>query len=317
MNIEAMKNQTFGVEIEMYMCRLIAAQVAADFFGTSYIYVGGEYEEYKVPDRKGRYWSFKMDQSIEATEKYQTELVTPILFYDDIELLQRLVRRLRTFGAKSNPSRCCGVHVHVGADGHTAQSLMNLSNAMAGHEDLLIRALDLDEDRLDEYCAKTTKLFLWGISGKRDITMKEFREIWYRSHGSYDEESRQHHYNNSRYHMLNLHSVFYRGTIEFRLFQFDEPDNDDNSGIHAGQLKAYIQFCLAFSQYAKECKYCKVDIKCNRKFERTLHGSDHDLTTMRNWLNLLGLTGKEFETCRYFFTKRFTKKVHTYLEATA
>lgn len=40
---------------------------------------------------------------------------------------------------------------------------------------------------------------------------------------------------NSRYHGLNLHSVFSKGTIEFRMF---------NSTLHAGEVKSYIQLCL-------------------------------------------------------------------------
>ena len=54
-------------------------------------------------------------------------MVTPILTYDDIETLQELVRRLRA-GAKSDPTRGCGVHIHIGAAGHTPQSLRNLAN---------------------------------------------------------------------------------------------------------------------------------------------------------------------------------------------
>lgn len=49
------------------------------------------------------------------------------------------------------------------------------------------------------------------------------------------------HYHDSRYHCLNLHSVFQKGTIEFRLF---------NSTTHAGKVKTYIQFCLAISGQA-------------------------------------------------------------------
>ena len=49
------------------------------------------------------------------------------------------------------------------------------------------------------------------------------------------------HYDDSRYHALNLHSVFSKGTIEFRLF---------NSTLHAGEVKSYIQLCLAISHQA-------------------------------------------------------------------
>ena len=55
--------------------------------------------------------------------------------------------------------------------------------------------------------------------------------------------------------MLNLHASFTKGTIEFRLFQFDEPHGGKKGGIHCGQLKAYIQLCLAMSQLAKDLKH--------------------------------------------------------------
>ena len=54
--------------------------------------------------------------------------------------------------------------------------------------------------------------------------------------------------------MLNYHATFTKGTVEFRLFQFDEPGDGRRGGLHAGQLKSYIQLCLALSQMAKEVK---------------------------------------------------------------
>ena len=41
--------------------------------------------------------------------------------------------------------------------------------------------------------------------------------------------------------MLNLHATFTKGTIEFRLFQFDEQENGKQKGMHDGQLKAMIE----------------------------------------------------------------------------
>ncbi len=111
---EAMKNQTIGVEVEMNnITRQAAARIAADFFGT------GRYENtasrngyytWSAWDGTGREWKFQRDVSITGPDDQKTELVTPILTYADIETLQELVRRLRKAGAKSTPSRGCGVH---------------------------------------------------------------------------------------------------------------------------------------------------------------------------------------------------------------
>ena len=46
----------------------------------------------------------------------------------------------------------CGVHIHIGLNGHTPKSLRNLANIMASHESLLISAMRLDRNRINRYC---------------------------------------------------------------------------------------------------------------------------------------------------------------------
>ena len=149
--------------------------------------------------------------------------------------------------------RCrCGVHIHIGAKGHTPQTMRNLANIMASHEDLIAKALDLDHYRLDRYCRTVDPRFLEQINKKKPKTMSALADLWYGSQGC--NYGRSQHYNDSRYHMLNYHATFTKGTIEFRLFQFDAPADGKQNGLHAGQLKAYIQLCLALSQMAKEVR---------------------------------------------------------------
>ena len=83
------------------------------------------------------------------------------------------------------------------------------------------------------------------------------------------------------YHCLNLHSVFQKGTIEFRLF---------NSTTHAGKVKTYIQFCLAISGQAlnQTCAATRKTTSTNEKY------------TFRTWLLRLGMIGDEFKTARKF-----------------
>ena len=54
--------------------------------------------------------------------------------------------------------------------------------------------------------------------------MAQFADIWYTANGA--NYGRNQHYNDSRYHMLNFHATFTKGTIEFRLFQFDKPTTE-------------------------------------------------------------------------------------------
>ena len=132
--IAEMKKQTIGVEVEMNSIRRDkAAKLAAEYFGTERFADTARrngYCTWSAWDAQGREWKFQKDVSIAGTDSEKCEMVTPILTYNDIELLQELVRRLRRSGAKSDASRGCGVHIHIGAKGHTAQTLRNLVNIM-------------------------------------------------------------------------------------------------------------------------------------------------------------------------------------------
>ena len=294
--IAEMKKQTIGVEVEMNnITRRKAAQIAADFFGTrnfSYTADRNSYSTWSAWDAQGREWKFQKDVSITGPDTEKCEMVTPILTYEDMDLLQELIRRLRKAGAKSDATRCCGVHIHIGAKGHTPQTLRNLANIMASHESLLASALHLDSYRIDRYCRTVDPRFLQKVNTRKPRTMAMLADIWYTSHdASY---GRSQHYNDSRYHMLNYHATFTKGTVEFRLFQFDAPTADRKGGLHAGQLKSYIQLCLALSQMAKEVRSasCKPQQNENPKY------------AMRTWLLRLGFIGDEFKTARELYTKR-------------
>ena len=296
--IENLKNQTIGVEIEMNsITREKAAQIAADFFGTGRSQNTASrngYSTWSAWDGDGREWKFQKDVSIAGPDSEKCELVTPILHYEDIETLQELVRQLRHAGAKSDASRGCGVHIHIGANGHTAQTLRNLANIMASHEGLIAEALDLDHRRMSRYCRTVDPRFLEQVNKKKPTTMTQLADIWYTSHGA--NYGRDQHYNDSRYHMLNYHATFTKGTVEFRLFQFDAPTADRRGGLHAGQLKSYIQLCLALSQMAKEVKTASPKPQQN----------ENPKYAMRTWLLRLGFIGDEFATARDILTRRLS-----------
>ena len=294
--IENMKKQTIGGEVEMNnITREEAARIAAGYFGTGrYEYTASRngYHTWNAWDVQGREWKFQRDVSISGPDSEKCELVTPILTYNDIETLQELIRRLRHAGAKSDATRGCGVHIHIGAQGHTPQTLRNLANIMASHEELIADALDLDRSRMDHYCRTVDPRFIERLNKKKPQTMADLADIWYTENGA--SYGRSQHYNDSRYHMLNLHATFTKGTIEFRLFQFDAPRGGKKNGLHAGQLKSYIQLCLALSQMAKDVKMAspKPQQVENPKY------------AMRTWLLRLGFVGDEFKTAREALTRR-------------
>lgn len=294
--IERMKQQTIGVEIEMAdITRQKAIRVVAKYFGTSNTvnHDGGGYDAWSCLDNQGRRWSVMRDVSIRAERDLEkAELTTPILKYDDIADLQEITRLLRKAGAVSNPLHGCGVHIHIGAKGHTAKTLRNLVNIMASHEALLKESLKLDSYRVSQYCRMVDAGFLKQVNKKKPASMSALADIWYGTQSD-GYRSRSSHYNSSRYHMTNLHATFTKGTIEFRLFQFDNPTDTKKGGLHAGQLKSYIQLCLALSEMAKEVS------KASSKPQQ----NENPKYAMRTWLLRLGFIGEEFETAREILTR--------------
>jgi hypothetical protein len=279
-----MKDQRFGIEIELTgLSRLRAAQVLAEYFGTPVSHDGGYYGIYSVLDGQSRRWKVMSDGSITTEKKegrrivpadstYSVELVSPICRYEDIETIQEIVRKLRAAGAIANAS--CGIHVHVDASPYNANTLRNITNIMASKEDLIYKALQVSVARERRYCKKVEQSFLEELNRKKPKTLEQVSRIWYNGN-----DGRHEHYHNSRYHCLNLHSVFQKGTIEFRLF---------NGTTHAGKIKAYIQLCLAISHQALTQR-CASRIKTQ---------STNEKYTFRTWLLRLGLIGDEFKTAR-------------------
>ena len=209
-----MREQNFGIEIEMTgITRNAAAKIIARHFGTEAVHVGGTYDAYAVRDDQDRRWKVVRDSSIRcqargqrsASALYGVEFVSPVCKYEDIPTIQELVRELRHAGAMVNDS--CGIHVHVDASRHDPKTLRNVVNIMASKEDLLYKTLKVNIDRA-YYCQKADLRFLDDVNLKRPKSMSEFETIWYNG-----ESGRHTHYHSSRYHALNLHSVFSKGTI--------------------------------------------------------------------------------------------------------
>jgi hypothetical protein len=93
--------------------------------------------------------------------------------------------------------------------------------------------------------------------------------------------------------MLNYHACFTHGTVEFRCFQFANPNEERRGGLHAGELKSYIQLCLALSQMA-------MMVKTASPKEPQVENPKY---AMRTWLLRLGFIGDEFATARELLTK--------------
>lgn len=270
---------TIGVEIEFTgINKEKAAKIVAGQFGR-------KAQGWLATDKQGRIWKITNDSSI-VTENGgdQCELVTPILTETDIETLQVIVQKLKAAGAKVNES--CGLHIHIGADGLTATAIKNLVNNVASHEELLFKALNVHARRR-RYCKPLDKNFLNRLNANKPTTLDELGELWYqRPAGAFP----THHYHSSRYTTLNLHAVFTKGTVEFRLF---------NGTLDPDEVKTAIQLCIALVDNAKTVK-------------RTIYKpvqTANERFAMRTWLTRpqgLNLNGEEFVTLRYHLTRNLS-----------
>ena len=286
-NRDKLKNLWYGVEIEFTgITRKDALNVIARHFNKSPV-LGSVY------DNSFREWTIKYDGSIRTTlsdgtpagKDYSCELVTPICSYGDIPMIQEIVRELRHAGMVVNES--CGIHVHVDGKEQTVASLKGLANLMAQNEDNLFSALMVDPRRSERYCKKIDKGFLSRINREKILSLNEMKDLWYNG-----DITQNLHYNSTRYHALNLHSLWQNKGIEFRMF---------NSTTHAGKVKAYIQLCLAL------CSYSLFIVDS----ANVLTPDTMDYKNFRSWLIMLGLSGEEFKTARIHLLSNLKEKARS------
>lgn len=287
-----LKDQKFGIEIEFTgITRRKAAGIVARALDVA---IPREertvYKTRTIVDEQGRKWKIMRDSSIvamrsrgDASEEYKVEFVTPPLRYEDIELVQEIVRLFRKAGAVVNYS--CGIHIHVDGANHDAHSLRRVVRFFAARQYLVYEGLQITPARSNQWCKPIATSLIDEMAKIKNISREEMESIWYSdANNGYSGRVDHSHYNHTRYHGLNLHSFFSKGTVEFRLF---------NSTLHAGKIKAYIQFCLAVSAWS-------IESNDSIRFHN-LDGKDKaqraDL-----WKRILRyrfkLIGKEFETCR-------------------
>ena len=283
-------HQRWGAEIEFTgISRRTAATIVARTLGANVNYIGGSYHEHQIRDRKGRVWRIVRDASVEPDsgdqladnlDAYKCELITPICTYADMELLLDIIAQLKGKGMVANAG--CGIHVHVDGSDHSAKTLKNLINIMAGREPILFRSLGVHKAREDRWCKPVDSFFLELVNGMKCDTLEQIKRLWYLGETSRSKA----HYDNSRYHALNLHSLWQGKGIEFRMF---------NGSTEPDTIKAYILLALAINNQAK---------RQSRAVPETWSKSSN-ATKMRNWMNQMGMGGTEYETTRAILMQNF------------
>jgi hypothetical protein len=273
-----MKTLNFGIEIETVgLDKLQVAQAIQKAIGGR---VDGHPDRATVTCEDGREWKVVNDGSLSGYRN--GELVSPILSYGDLEGLQKVVREVRKAGGRADES--CGNNVHLGAGGVDGRALANLIRMMNKHELIIEKALGISERRLGRYCRRVDAAMMERLEHARPTTLDGVNQVWYGYLNRFADR-----YNETRYRGLNINSFFVRRTVEFRLF---------NGTLHAGEVKSYIQFCLALAAKAMKSKSTS-----GKKRAYSEVSSRYD---MRVILLGLGLIGEEFATARHHLTKRLS-----------
>lgn len=293
------RDLTFGVEIECTgKTREETAGILSQFFGSPYYHTGNGYDKYEISDTQGRRWTVMLDSSLLAQRKrrqgvieaadsrYKVEVVTPVLKYEDMPLLQEVIRALRHGGLFTNESM--GQHIHVGISGFTPKQLANLVNTLYTKQDMLYQSLGVYASR-QHYCQKLPAHLVEKIKEKKPDTLEDFADIWYEELGdSYT--SRDTHYNPSRYHALNLHNYLSgrQPTAELRCA---------NAVTHAGKVRATVEFFMLTVAYAANATRTSIKVTVP-------HGSVR--YTFRCFLLKIGAIGEQFKTLRKHMLERLS-----------
>ncbi len=268
----------FGVEVEVggQSRREVAIAIQSVVGGTvTHTGYPASHDPWTVKDLRGREWRVVADASLTSVPRHlQAEVVTPILDYNDLEQLQEVVRAVRRSGSRALAEG--GIHVHISGDRFDGRSLANLAKLVYKQEPLILHALGVSDARLARYTRPVDEQLIRRIEAQRPTTTDEVNRLWYGYHNANPV-----HYDSSRYRGLNLHSFWFRKSLEFRYF---------NSTTHAGKVKAYVQFCLAIAAMALNARAAS-----SKKREFDPHSAKYDF---RCWLLRLGLIGNEFKTAR-------------------
>ena len=283
----------FGVEVEFTgITRTKAAEVIAKHLDGTIERLFDPYDTHRITAQDQRVWTIVHDGSIHCQRKvngqkvvagseYSVELVSPILTYDqDMETVQEAIRKLRKAGgfSEANVNRT-GIHVHLNGAPHTARSLRNFLNIIHSRNDLLYEALQISPERMG-YCKKLDADLVKRMNTRKPSTLREVEQLWYEGY----HESRTRRYHSSRYHFINLNSLFNGvGTVELRM---------GNGTMHAGKIRSMVVLALAMNHQALTQK------SASSKKPQT----DNPKFAMRTWLNRIGLIGDEFKNCRTHLT---------------
>jgi hypothetical protein len=269
----------FGIEIETVgRSRLEVAKAIQSVVGGEVMHISntGNFDPYQVADASGNTWQVVSDGSLTNVPAHlRAEIVSPILTYNDIPLLQQVVRAVRHIGSRCDER--CGIHIHLSHDSVTPKALANLAKTIYKQEELIYAALGVTQARMARYCKPMNTDFIERITRSTPKTFETLNRQWY---GQYNATPRR--YDSSRYAILNLNAYFLRGAVEVRAYA---------GSLHAGKVKAAIQFSMAL--FAKALNTQAASTK-KRKYDPA--SAKYDFRVFL--ISSLGMNGDEFKSAR-------------------
>ena len=114
---------------------------------------------------------------VSVSERYRAEIVSPVLAYDDLSMLQDVVRAVRVMGTAVDSH--CGIHIHVDATAFDGRKLANLAQLIYKQEALILPARGVREERLHHYTRPISPELIEQIERRRPRTREELNRIWY------------------------------------------------------------------------------------------------------------------------------------------
>jgi hypothetical protein len=275
----APQSPKFGCELETIGCsRAAVARAILSVVGGTVHDENGD--EVVVIDRRGRRWAAVHDGSL--SHRVHAEIVSPILTEEDVPELQQVVRAVRNAGARVDSST--GVHIHIDGAPFDVCKVRNLVKLFHKQELLIFAAFGVSLARRGTYCKDTDADFIKALDRRAPTSRDELNALWY---GRTRRRASLGKYDDTRYHALNLHSLFYRGTIEFRLFE---------GTLNSEEVKAYIDFVLALARKALASRAAS-----SRKRPFDPKSAKYDF---RVFLLHLGLIGDAYKSTREHLMKR-------------
>lgn len=275
-NAMTMKTLRYGVEVETVGVSRQHLAVAIQRATGGAVGIDGDRASVTMTD--GRVWNVVPDGSLNGARN--GEIVSPILTYGDLEMLQNVVREVRKAGAVADES--CGLHIHTSSEDLDPRAVARLIKMQHKHELVIEQALGVSPERLARFCKRVDPEVLRRIEAIRPTTVAQLKRAWYG-----DENTVPQRYNSTRYRALNCNGWLVRGAVEYRAF---------NGTLHAGEVKAAVQFALAFTAKAITSKSAS-----SKKRPYNPASGRYDARTL---LLAIGLIGPEFRTVRHHFTKR-------------